>query len=220
ANVRTSTAMSNNACCRQYHLSMLLVDKHISISSLAGFHIHYNLVCLIHRPLLDPGLDLSISGEFEHFLNLAWRSDATAANLDSVHQEGESVNVGQAASIGCTLSLAKRSANQNSPNLDVCSSGLEQTEVVHERHLLRADRADNEIEASAVLGSPVLVLASCDVFVGSKGKGILSLIALSGDSDDTITAEGFCKENTKVAETSNANDTDSLARACTIHLEW
>jgi hypothetical protein len=78
---------------------MLLVDQHVTVSCLSGLQVHDHLVGVFQRPFLDPWLDLLISCEFEHFLNLTGRADGAAAKLDAVRDERESVHWREVATV-------------------------------------------------------------------------------------------------------------------------
>jgi hypothetical protein len=83
-------------------LCVLLVDKDVTVSCLTSLQVHDYLIGIIQRPLLDPWLDILISCEFEHLLNLARRADSAAAKLDAVRNERESVHWREVSAVRST----------------------------------------------------------------------------------------------------------------------
>lgn len=86
-------------------LAVVLVDQNVSVTSLAISHVDDGLVCVLERPLLDPGLDLLLGSEVQHVLDLSGRADTATADLDTVAEQGEGVDVGQGATVGSTVIL-------------------------------------------------------------------------------------------------------------------
>jgi hypothetical protein len=78
---------------------MLLIDQHITVSCLTSLQVHDHLVGIVQRSLLDPRLDLLISCEFEHLLNLTRRANGAAAKLDAVRNERERVHRRKVATV-------------------------------------------------------------------------------------------------------------------------
>jgi hypothetical protein len=86
-------------------LAVVLVDQNISVTSLAISHVDDGLVGVLERPLLDPGLDLLLGSEVQHVLDLSGGADTATADLDTVAEQGEGVDVGQGATVGSTVRL-------------------------------------------------------------------------------------------------------------------
>jgi hypothetical protein len=65
---------------------MLLVDQDVAVACLASLQVLDHLVGIFQRPFLDPWLDLLISREFEHLLDLTGRADAVRDEREGVHR--------------------------------------------------------------------------------------------------------------------------------------
>jgi len=62
---------------------------------------------------------------------------------------------------------------------------------------------------------PVLVVVGSDVSVGTELEDLVLLACLTGNADNLVSSKGLGEEDTEVAETTNANDTDlSSVRLC------
>jgi hypothetical protein len=97
-----------------------------------------------------------------------------------------------------------------STELDECAVDVEQLEVLVERERAR-DGRDDEVERVGVLGHPLVVLAGGDELVSTELEGILLLARSTRDGDDLVGTHGLGEEESKVAETTNTNNTDTLA---------
>lgn len=84
---------------------MLLVDKDVTVTSLALVHVDDGLVGVGERACHNPRLDVLVNGELEHLSNLARRANQAATNLHAVKNESESVDDGQVTTIGSTNML-------------------------------------------------------------------------------------------------------------------
>jgi hypothetical protein len=78
---------------------VLLVDQNVTVSCLTSLQVHDHLVGIVQRPLLDPRLDLLISCEFEHLLNLTGRADGAATKLDAIRNEREGIHRRKVAAV-------------------------------------------------------------------------------------------------------------------------
>jgi hypothetical protein len=78
---------------------MLLVDQDVAVACLASLQVLDHLVGIFQRPFLDPWLDLLISREFEHLLDLTGRANGAAAKLDAVRDEREGVHWWEVATV-------------------------------------------------------------------------------------------------------------------------
>lgn len=185
--------------CSHYFLlfvtRLLLVDKNISVAGLASLHVNDGLVGLLHGALLDPRLDLVIDAELEHILNLGGRADGAATELDATTDQSEGVDGREVSTVGGT--------DLNEGTLD-----LQEGKVAGERHLLAGDGAYDEIESASVGLFPVLVIIGGDVAISTKLEDLVLLTGLAGDTDNLISTECLGEEDTKVAKTTNTDDTD------------
>ena len=93
-----------------------LVLEDIPVPSLSSLHIHNRRVSVLHRPLLDPWLNLLLSRQLQHLLNLPGSTNSRASNLESTHQEGKGVD-------------RRKLATVRSTNLDEGAVGLEQAKI-------------------------------------------------------------------------------------------
>lgn len=178
-----------------YSDTSCLVDEDVSVASLASLHVNDGLVGVLHEPLLDPRLDLVVGGELEHVLNLGGGANGTATELDATADQGEGVDRGKVATVGGT-------------DLDEGTLDLEQREVAGKRHLLAGDSGYDEIECASVGLLPVLVVVGSNVCIGTKLDDFVLLGGLTGDTNDLVSAKCLCEKDTKVAETTNSNNTD------------
>ena len=172
-----------------------LVLEDVAVTGLASLKVNDGLVGLLHGTSLNPRLDLALSGELEHLLNLPGSTDEGTADLDAVGDESEGVDGRKVATVGST-------------DLDEGTANLEEGEVLGHGHLFAADSADDQVEGTGVLSGPVLVLTSGNVLVSTELKDIVALVVLAGDTNNAVSTEGFGEEDTEVTETTNTNNTD------------
>jgi hypothetical protein len=66
-----------------------LVLKHISVPRHALLEVDNSVVGIGHWPLVDPGVDVLVSGELQHLPDLVGGADEGAADLDLLEDEGE-----------------------------------------------------------------------------------------------------------------------------------
>lgn len=184
-------------------LNVLLVHQDVSVSGLAVLHIHNGLVSVLHGSLLNPRLDVLLNSKLKHLLDIGGRSDKAAAELEATLDEGEGVDGRELTRVGST-------------DLNEVTTVAEELEVVAEGHLVAGDSADNQVDSLGVLVRPALIVVSGDVRVGAESENLVLLGGLAGDTDDLVSAEGLGEENTKVAQTTNTDDTDSLSRTAAV----
>lgn len=187
-------------------LNVLLVHQHVSVASLAVLHIHNSLVSVLHGSLLDPRLDVLLNSKLKHLLDIGGRSDKAAAELELTLDESEGVDGRKLTRVGST-------------DLDKVAAVTEELEVVAEGHLAAGNSADNQVNTLGVLVRPALIIVSSDVRVGAESKDLISLGSLTGDTDDLVSTKGLGEENTKVTQTTNTDDTDSLSRTAAVVAE-
>jgi len=121
--------------------------------------------------------------------------------------------------------------------LDKGALGLEKRDVALERHLSAGYGADDQVKSAAVVLCPVLVVIGSDVSVGTELENLVLLACLARNTDDLVGSKSLSKQDTEVAETTYANNTDLryvrlclwyprafqsylLARSSTIVLQW
>lgn len=75
------------------YLRVFLIHQNIPIASLSISHINNNLIRILQRSGLNPRLDLLLCGKGQHVLNFLRRTNGTAANLDTIAYESESVDL-------------------------------------------------------------------------------------------------------------------------------
>lgn len=109
---------------------------------------------------------------------------------------------------------------ENVPDLNQCAVGLEQRQVAGHWHLRAGDGGDDQIERTTVGLLPVLVVVGRNVCVGAKLKDLVLLGRLSRNTDDLVRAEGFGEKHSKVAETTDTDNTDRLAWTTTVVSQW
>jgi hypothetical protein len=207
-------------------LCVLLVDKDVTVSCLTSLQVHDHLVGIVQRSLLDPRLDLLISCEFEHLLDLTGRADGAATKLDAVRDEREGVHRREVAAVrSAAKELAKFPAptlvlGSDLPDLDECALRLEQAKVVGQGHLLARDRAHDEVESLLVLRSPVLIRIGGDVLVCAELENVVLLVCLTRDTDDAICPKSLGEKDTEMAQAADTNNADGLARTAAVGLQW
>jgi hypothetical protein len=176
----------------------LLVLEDESVTGQALLEVDDGLVGILHLADLNPWLDGLIGSKLEHLLDLLGGTDERTTNLDAVGDESEGVDGREVAAVGST-------------NLDESAANLQEGEVLGHGHLLAGDGADDQVEGTGVLRSPVLVLSGGNVLVSTELENIVALVVLAGDTDDTVSTEGLGEQDTKVTETADTDDTDSLS---------
>ena len=72
-----------------YILSEQSVTQDVSVSWQPRIEVFQDLVCFLHRPLLDPRLDLLLIRKSQHSFYLRWTANQTASNLDTLGNERE-----------------------------------------------------------------------------------------------------------------------------------
>ena len=187
------------------HLSVGLIDQHVSVPRLPRIHIQHGLIRLLHRPLLNPRLHLLLHCQLQHLLNLVRRPDSTPPNLTSLRNQAERIEPRQ---------VVLRRAD-----LDELSVGAEEHEVLLERHGRRGNSADDQVERLGVVGSPVLVVVCGDEVVDAHFLCVLSLGVRAGNGHDFVGTQGPGVQHTEVAQPAEADDANFLAGAATVLLE-
>ncbi|KAI6756841.1 hypothetical protein HG530_011439 [Fusarium avenaceum] len=184
-------------------INVLLVHQHISVSGVTLLHIHNGLVGVLHGSLLNPRLDVLVNSELQHLLDVLGSADKAAAELEAALDQGEGVDGRKLARVGGS-------------DLDEVTAAAEELEVFAKGHLGAGDGADDQVNGLGVLVGPALIVVGGDVGVGAESEHLVSLGGLAGDTDDLVSAEGLCEENTEVAETTDTDDADSLAGAAAV----
>lgn len=82
-------------CPVHLKLCMLLVHQRNSVSRLSSLEIDDGLVGILHWVFVDPGLDLLLSSELQHLLDLGGRSDGAAAEFDALDDVREGGLLGE-----------------------------------------------------------------------------------------------------------------------------
>lgn len=185
--------------------SVVLVLEDETVPGLAVLEVDNGLVGLLHGDLADPGLDLLVNRELEHLADIVGRADEGTGELDAVEDEGHLLDAGE---------IIVRGADLDEDTIEV-----EEEEVVVERHVGGGGGAEDDVESRPVLVEPLGVLTGGDEAGSTHGHGIRLLAGAAGDDNDLFGAEGLGPHHTKVAETTETNDTDALAGADTVELE-
>ena len=76
-------------------INVLLVNQNISVSRLAILHINNSLVRILHRPLLNPRLDILLNCKLQHLLDVLGRTNQASAQLELAHNEVECIDGGE-----------------------------------------------------------------------------------------------------------------------------
>lgn len=105
-------------------MRLLVVAKDVTVTSLASLHIDNGGVRILHRTLLNPGVDLLVGGQLEHLVDLLRAANSATTDLNTVDDEGEGVDVGELTTVGGT-------------DLDKSALCLEKCKVAIKRHLAR-----------------------------------------------------------------------------------
>lgn len=114
-----------------------LVLEHEPVPRHALLEVHNRLIGFLHRPLVDPGVNVLVGGKLQHLPDLSGRADQAAANLDLLHDESESHEL--------------RNGVLGSADLDELAADVEEAEVGHEREAGAGDGGDDQVEAVGVL---------------------------------------------------------------------
>ena len=175
-----------------------VVAKDVAIASLASFHVNNGSVGILHGTLLDPWLDVFLGGQFEHFVDFFGAANGAAANLDTIADKSEGIDVRKLATIGGT-------------DLNESALGLEQGDVALKGHLSARHSGDDQIKSAAVVLCPVFVVIGSDVSVGTELEDLVLLGCLARDTDDLISSKSLGEQNTKVTKTTDTNNTDLLS---------
>ena len=183
---------------------LLVVAKDVAVASLASFHVNNGSVGILHGTLLDPWLDVFLGGQFEHFVDFFGAANGAAANLDTIADKSEGIDVRKLATIGGT-------------DLNESALGLEQGDVALEGHFSAGNSGDDQIKSAAVVLCPVLVVIGSDVSVGTELEDLVLLGCLARDTNNLVGSKGLGEQDTKVTETADTNDTDlRIVRLCPI----
>jgi hypothetical protein len=140
-------------------------------------------------------VNLLVCSQLQHLVDLLRAANSATANLDTIADKSEGVDVRELATIGST-------------NLDQSALGLQQRNVTLKRHLSAGYSRDDQIQSAAVVLGPVLVVISSDVSVGTKLEDFILLSSLTRDTDDLVSSKSFGEEDTEVTKTTNTNNTD------------
>lgn len=186
-------------------IELLLVRENIAVTSITIVHIHNGLVGILHRALLNPRLDTLSSSQLQHLPNLIRAADQRTAELEALHDEHEGRDLKSAILGGTEL---------NEGTVDT-----QKSTVLDNRHLGRGGSGDDQVKRASVAGSPVLILTGSDEVIRTELQCILLLIGLAGDGDNAISTERLGEQNSKVTETTNANDTNGLSGAAAVPLK-
>lgn len=174
---------------------LLVVAKDVTVTSLACLHVDNSLVGFLHGTLLNPRVDLLVSCQLQHLVDLVRGTNSATADLNTIHDQSEGVDVGKLSSV-------------RSSDLDKSASGLQQGDVAIKRHLSAGNGTDNQVKSAAVVLCPVLVVVGSDVSVGTKLENLVLLACLARDTDNLVGAKGLGEKNTEVTETTDTNNTD------------
>lgn len=87
---------------------------------------------------------------------------------------------------------------------------------VQETYLGGRDGGDNEVEGAGVVLGPVGIVIGGDVGISAELQSILLLVVLARDGNDLVGAKGLGEHDTEVTETTNTNDTDTLAGSAAV----
>jgi hypothetical protein len=163
-----------------------------------------SLVGLLHGPLVDPGVNVLVSSKLQHLPDLSRGTDKAAADLDLLEDESESHEL--------------RNRVFRSTDLDELTTDVEEAEVAVDGEAGARDSADDQVEGVGV-GLLVALLGGGDELVGAHLESILLLGVSAADGNDLVGTESLGPEQTEVAETTNADDTDALAGTAAVLLE-
>jgi hypothetical protein len=166
--------------------------------------VHNGLVGILHRPLVDPRVDVLIRSKLQHLPDLRRGTDETAADLDLLQDESESHELGDG--------VLRRA------DLDELATDVEQAEVAVDGQAGTGDGADDQVEGVGVL-LLVTLLGGGNEVVGTHLERIFLLGVGAADGDDLVSAQGLGPEETKVAKTANTDDTNALAGPAAVLLE-
>lgn len=181
-----------------------VVAKDVAIASLASFHVNNGSVGILHGTLLDPWLDVFLGGQFEHFVDFFGAANGAAANLDTIADKSEGVDVRELATV-------------RSSDLDKSALSLQKGDVALKGHLSAGNSGDDQIKSAAVVLCPVLVVIGSDVSVGTELEDLVLLGCLARDTNNLVGSKGLGEQDTKVTETADTNDTDlRIVRLCPI----
>ena len=185
-------------------MHLLVVAKNVAVASLASFHVNNGSVGILHGTLLDPWLDVFLGGQFEHFVDFFGAANGAAANLDTIADKTEVVDVRELATV-------------RSSDLDKSALSLQKGDVALKGHLSAGNSGDDQIKSAAVVLCPVLVVIGSDVSVGTELEDLVLLGCLARDTNNLVGSKGLGEQDTKVTETADTNDTDlRIVRLCPI----
>lgn len=149
---------------------------------------------------LNPTLDCVLAGKVKHGKHLRTVTDVGSANGGTVRSE--------------LLSHHLRHRLVTEANSVELAPNLEDAEVlVHVELVHGVGSVDDEVERELVSISPALLLGA-DETVCTHLHGIVLLVGAVGDGVG-LSTHGFGEQETKVTQTTNADDTDLLAGAGT-----
>lgn len=129
-------------------------------------------------------------------------SDQAATELEVLDDEGESAEGGEGVLGGA--------------DLDEDTANIEQVEVLVDLEAGAGNGGDEDVDAVGVVGGPVLVLAGSDELVSTELEGVLLLGRRARDGDDLVALQCLGEKDGEVAETTDTDDTDTLAGASTV----
>jgi hypothetical protein len=182
--------------------SLVLEDESVPGHTL--LEVDDSLVGLLHGPLVDPGVDVLVSSKLQHLPDLSRGTDEAATDLDLLEDESESHEL--------------RNRVFRSTDLDELTTDVEQAEVAVDGETRARDSADDQVKGVGV-GLLVALLGGGNELVGAHLESILLLGVGTADGNDLVGAERLGPQQTEVAETTNTNDTDTLAGTTAVLLE-
>jgi hypothetical protein len=108
-----------------------LVLEHEPVPRHALLEVDNSLVGIGHGPLVDPGVDVLVSGELQHLPDLVGGADEGAADLDLLEDEGEG---------------HEPQGVLGGADLDELTADVEQAEVAVHGDTGAGDGADDQVE--------------------------------------------------------------------------
>jgi len=200
-----------------------LVLKHKPVPGNTLLEVDDGVVGIGHGPLVDPRVNLLVGSELQHLSDLSGRADEGATDLDLLQDEGKRHKL--------------RNGVFRGADLNELATDVEQTEVLGQGETGAGDGADDQVERVGVLGLVAVLLGGnlekllVRVIFGTiLGRGeayeavcahleSVLLLGVGAADSDNVGTHGLGPKETKVAETTDADDTDTLAGTTAVLLQ-
>jgi hypothetical protein len=208
---------------QEWQQESALVLKHEPVPGNTLLEVDNSVVGISHGPLVDPGVDLLVGSELQHLPDLGGRTDEGATDLDLLQDEGKRHKL--------------RNGVFRSADLNELAANVEEAEVLGQGETGAGDGADDQVERVGVLGLVALLLGGnlekllVRVIFGTiLGRGeayeavcahleSVLLLGVGAADGNNVGSHGFGPKETEVAETTDADDTDTLAGTTAVLLQ-